>query len=47
MIIVSWIDQGELRESRFCNPQEGLDFIMSLRALDFSFTAISVPDVMA
>lgn len=47
MIIVNWIYQGELRESRFTDPLEGLDFITSLKALDVSFTAINVPEVRA
>lgn len=47
MIVVNWIYQGELRESRFTDPQEGLDFITSLKALDVSFTAINVPEVRA
>lgn len=47
MIIVNWIHQGELMESRFTDPLEGLDFITSLKALDVSFTAINVPEVRA
>lgn len=45
MMIVDWVDEsGAIREGRFSDPLAGLDFIMSLRALDFSFTAVSVPE---
>ena len=47
MIIVNWVDGGEIRESRFMDPIEGLDFIISLKALDVSFTAINVPEGVA
>lgn len=47
MIIVNWVDDGEVRESRFTDPIEGLDFIISLKALDVSFTAINVPEAIA
>lgn len=46
MIIVNWVDDGEVRESHFTDPLEGLDFITSLKALDVSFTAINIPEAM-
>lgn len=47
MIIVNWVDAGEIRGSRFTDPLGGLDFITSLKALDISFTAINIPEAMA
>ena len=47
MIIVDWVDDGEVRETCFTDSLEGLDFITSLKALDVSFTAINVPEVRA
>lgn len=37
MIIVDWVDGGEVRETRFTD---------SLEALDVSFTAINVPEAV-
>ena len=39
MIMISWIDDGEMVTDRFEDPVEALDFIQSLRALDASFAA--------
>lgn len=46
MIIVDWVDDGEVRETRFTDSLEALDFIVSLKALDVSFTAINIPETV-
>ena len=43
MIIVDWVDDGEVRETRFTDSLEALVFIVSLIALNLSFTVINIP----